>query len=164
MRSNSRNEHPLAYDRRSEMLFVASRARHSGAKSEPRRFSLCRRPPNNADSHLHHTASDSESAICVRHSSHACQTFPTCSRHCKTAWCAQHLLVPFTVDGACNQLVFETWMETCKRTRAASPPSNLSLYRISTRGIYGTLWPSHLLRHFVLEHYTARTFARTVVI
>jgi hypothetical protein len=139
MRSNSRNEHPLAYaykllnDRRSEMLFVASRARHSGAKSEPRRFSLCRRPPNNADSHLHHTASDSESAICVRHSSHACQTFPTCSRH-------------------------------CKRTRAASPPSDLSLYRISTRGIHGTLWPSHLLRHFVLEHYTARTFARTVVI
>ena len=29
------------------------------------------------------------------------------------AWCAQHLLAPFTVDGRCNRLVFETWVETC---------------------------------------------------
>lgn len=29
------------------------------------------------------------------------------------AWCAQRLLAPFTVDGACNRLVFETWVETC---------------------------------------------------
>ena len=29
------------------------------------------------------------------------------------AWCAQHLLAPFTVDGPCNRLVFETWVETC---------------------------------------------------
>lgn len=29
------------------------------------------------------------------------------------AWCAQQLLAPFTVDGACNRVVFETWLETC---------------------------------------------------
>jgi len=29
------------------------------------------------------------------------------------AWCAQHLLAPFTVAGACNRVVFETWVETC---------------------------------------------------
>ena len=29
------------------------------------------------------------------------------------AWCAQHLLAPFTVEGACNRVVFETWVETC---------------------------------------------------
>ena len=29
------------------------------------------------------------------------------------AWCAPNLLAPFTVDGACNRLVFETWVETC---------------------------------------------------
>lgn len=41
-----------------------------------------------------------------------------------TARCAQHLLAPFTVDGACNRLVFETWMETYKRTRAATRASD----------------------------------------
>lgn len=29
------------------------------------------------------------------------------------AWCAQQLLAPFTVDGACNRAVFETWVEIC---------------------------------------------------
>ncbi len=29
------------------------------------------------------------------------------------ALCDQHLLAPFTVDGACNRTVFETWVETC---------------------------------------------------
>ena len=29
------------------------------------------------------------------------------------AWCARHLLAPFTVEGACNRVVFETWVETC---------------------------------------------------
>jgi len=29
------------------------------------------------------------------------------------AWCPRHLLAPFTVDGACNRIVFETWVETC---------------------------------------------------
>ena len=29
------------------------------------------------------------------------------------AWCNQHLLAPFTIAGACNRLVFETWLERC---------------------------------------------------
>lgn len=29
------------------------------------------------------------------------------------AWGVQHLLAPFTVDGACNRVVFETWVENC---------------------------------------------------
>jgi len=29
------------------------------------------------------------------------------------ALCDQHLNAPFTVDGACNRTVFETWVETC---------------------------------------------------
>lgn len=29
------------------------------------------------------------------------------------AWCARHLLAAFTVEGACNRLVFETWVEAC---------------------------------------------------
>lgn len=29
------------------------------------------------------------------------------------ALCDQHLIAPFTVDGACNRTVFETWVETC---------------------------------------------------
>lgn len=29
------------------------------------------------------------------------------------AWCAQQLLAPFTIDGACNRVVFETWWKTC---------------------------------------------------
>jgi transposase len=29
------------------------------------------------------------------------------------AYCEQHLLAPFTVEGACNRVVFETWLETC---------------------------------------------------
>jgi len=29
------------------------------------------------------------------------------------ALCGQVLLAPFTVEGACNRLVFETWLENC---------------------------------------------------
>lgn len=29
------------------------------------------------------------------------------------ALCNQNLLAPFTVEGACNRTVFETWLETC---------------------------------------------------
>lgn len=29
------------------------------------------------------------------------------------AWCNQQLLAPFTIEGACNRSVFETWLETC---------------------------------------------------
>ena len=29
------------------------------------------------------------------------------------AWCAGQLLAPFTIEGACNRIVFETWVETC---------------------------------------------------
>ncbi len=29
------------------------------------------------------------------------------------AWCARHLLAAFTVEGACNRVVFETWVEAC---------------------------------------------------
>lgn len=29
------------------------------------------------------------------------------------ALCNQHLLAPFTVEGACNRTVFEIWLKTC---------------------------------------------------
>lgn len=29
------------------------------------------------------------------------------------ALCAKQLLAPFTIEGACNRQVFETWLETC---------------------------------------------------
>jgi transposase len=29
------------------------------------------------------------------------------------ALCNQKLIAPFTVEGACNRIVFETWLETC---------------------------------------------------
>ena len=29
------------------------------------------------------------------------------------ALCDQNLIAPFTVEGACNRTVFETWLETC---------------------------------------------------
>ncbi len=29
------------------------------------------------------------------------------------AYCEQRLAAPFTVEGACNRVVFETWLETC---------------------------------------------------
>ena len=29
------------------------------------------------------------------------------------AYCNGHLFAPFTIDGACNRSVFETWLETC---------------------------------------------------
>ncbi len=29
------------------------------------------------------------------------------------ALCQRHLLAPFTVEGACNRAVFETWLEAC---------------------------------------------------
>lgn len=29
------------------------------------------------------------------------------------ALCGQHLHAPFTIEGACNCQVFETWLETC---------------------------------------------------
>jgi len=29
------------------------------------------------------------------------------------ALCQRHLLAPFTVEGACNRAVFETWLLTC---------------------------------------------------
>ena len=29
------------------------------------------------------------------------------------AYCNGHLLAPFTIEGACNRSVFETWLETC---------------------------------------------------
>ena len=29
------------------------------------------------------------------------------------AWCHGELQAPFTVEGACNRTVFETWLETC---------------------------------------------------
>jgi DDE superfamily endonuclease len=29
------------------------------------------------------------------------------------AWCNGELFAPFTVEGACNRSVFETWLETC---------------------------------------------------
>jgi transposase len=29
------------------------------------------------------------------------------------AYCNQQLIAPFTVEGACNRTVFETWIETC---------------------------------------------------
>lgn len=29
------------------------------------------------------------------------------------ALCAQQLLAPFTIEGACNRQVFETWLEIC---------------------------------------------------
>jgi len=29
------------------------------------------------------------------------------------AYCERRLSAPFTVDGACNRVVFETWLETC---------------------------------------------------
>jgi transposase len=32
------------------------------------------------------------------------------------ALCNQNLIAPFTVEGACNRTVFETWLENCLRT------------------------------------------------
>lgn len=29
------------------------------------------------------------------------------------AYCERQLTAPFTVEGACNRVVFETWLETC---------------------------------------------------
>lgn len=29
------------------------------------------------------------------------------------ALCNQHLFAPFTIEGACNRTVFETWLLTC---------------------------------------------------
>jgi len=29
------------------------------------------------------------------------------------ALCNQNLMAPFTIEGACNRTVFETWLETC---------------------------------------------------
>lgn len=29
------------------------------------------------------------------------------------ALCNENLIAPFTVEGACNRTVFETWLETC---------------------------------------------------
>ncbi len=29
------------------------------------------------------------------------------------ALCNQNLIAPFTVEGACNRTVFETWLESC---------------------------------------------------
>lgn len=29
------------------------------------------------------------------------------------ALCNKNLIAPFTVEGACNRMVFETWLETC---------------------------------------------------
>jgi len=29
------------------------------------------------------------------------------------AYCQRQLMAPFTVEGSCNRLVFETWLETC---------------------------------------------------
>lgn len=29
------------------------------------------------------------------------------------AYCQQQLMAPFTVEGACNRVVFETWLEAC---------------------------------------------------
>ena len=29
------------------------------------------------------------------------------------AYCNHQLIAPFTVEGACNRIVFETWIETC---------------------------------------------------
>lgn len=29
------------------------------------------------------------------------------------AYCQQQLIAPFTVEGACNRIVFETWVSTC---------------------------------------------------
>lgn len=29
------------------------------------------------------------------------------------AYCEQQLSAAFTVEGACNRVVFETWLETC---------------------------------------------------
>ena len=29
------------------------------------------------------------------------------------AYCQQQLMAPFTVEGTCNRVVFETWLETC---------------------------------------------------
>jgi transposase len=29
------------------------------------------------------------------------------------AYCEHHLIAPFTIEGACNRIVFETWIETC---------------------------------------------------
>ena len=29
------------------------------------------------------------------------------------AYCSHQLIAPFTVEGACNRTVFETWIETC---------------------------------------------------
>ena len=29
------------------------------------------------------------------------------------ALCEQKLFAPFTIEGACNRTVFETWVETC---------------------------------------------------
>ena len=29
------------------------------------------------------------------------------------AWCNGELFAPFTVEGACNRSVFETWLKTC---------------------------------------------------
>jgi transposase len=29
------------------------------------------------------------------------------------AYCQQRLMAPFTVEGSCNRVVFETWLETC---------------------------------------------------
>jgi len=32
------------------------------------------------------------------------------------ALCNQNLIAPFTIEGACNRTVFETWLETCLLT------------------------------------------------
>ena len=29
------------------------------------------------------------------------------------ALCNAQLLAPFTIEGACNRVIFETWLETC---------------------------------------------------
>jgi hypothetical protein len=33
------------------------------------------------------------------------------------ALCNQNIIAPFTVEGACNRTVFETWLETCESSR-----------------------------------------------
>ena len=29
------------------------------------------------------------------------------------AYCQRNLMAPFTIEGSCNRVVFETWLETC---------------------------------------------------
>lgn len=41
------------------------------------------------------------------------RNYSPCNSRMIAALCNQQLLAPFTIEGACNRTVFETWLQTC---------------------------------------------------